>query len=581
MHNVLVDRDIRVEMRDGVDLATDVYRPQGDGASPTLVQRTPYDKGDAQTVGGLMVNPIKAASEGYAVVIQDVRGRYRSAGEWNPLVNEADDGYDTIEWAADQPWSDGRVGTYGPSYMGVTAWQAALADPPHLEAVFPYLTGGDYDEGFTYTGGAFELGFNLWWVTYLLAFDTADRLDISAAEQSEIKRQLATHTFEIEDTVETLPTTEVPGFDAAAPYWRTWLEHPPGDSYWDEVNVAANADRITVPSLHVTGWYDMYLRGHLDTYHAIRSNASDLARENQYFVIGPWYHDQYSSETPTKVGDLELGVKAPSGIYFVEDLLFRWFDHWLKGEQTIDDLPAVRYFDLGPDEWRTTDCWPPTHTTEPWYFHSQGGANSRDGDGELSRTQPEDEPPDWYRYNPMNPVPTRGGRTTMPNLAHGGIKNRSDLERRDDVLVYTAAPRQTPLSLTGPLTMRLHMASSAPDTDFTVTLVDVAPDGYCAPVAEGICRIRHSDVGDPFIEPGESYQLRIDLGDVGYTYQPGHRVRVEVSSSNFPRFDRNPNTRVPPHTATVSDVDIAIQQVFHDHQRPSAIELPVTDYTAS
>jgi putative CocE/NonD family hydrolase len=576
MSSIVVDRDVRVALRDGVQLATDIYRPREGGPHPTLLQRTPYDKADAQTVGGLMVNPLEAASHGYSVVVQDVRGRYRSDGDWTPIVNEAKDGYDTVEWAADQPWSDGRIGAYGPSYMGVTAWQAAIADPPHLEAVFPYLTGGDYDAGFTYTGGAFELGFNLWWVSYLLAFDTADRLDVPPETLSAVKRKLATHTFDIEKIVETLPITDIPGFDEVAPYWETWLEHPPGDSYWDEYNVAANADRITVPALHVTGWYDTYLRGHLDTYHAIRNHASDRARDNQYLVVGPWYHDQYSSETPTKVGDLELGVKAPSGIYYVEDLLFRWFDHWLNDDETLDGLPAMRYFDVGTEKWASTDVWPPDPTTRSRYLHSQGDANASTT-GSLTQTPPEREPSDGYRYDPLDPVPTRGGRTTMPNLAHGGIKDRAELERRDDVVVYTASPQQTPLILAGPVELQLHAASSAPDTDFTATLVDVRPDGYCAPVAEGIIRIRHSDAGDPFVDPGADIRVNVDLGDVAYTYQPGHSIRLEISSSNFPRFDRNPNSRVPPRKATAADFEVATQRVFHDEERPSAIDLPVIE----
>ncbi len=564
-------------MRDGTTLATDIYRPDDGGAHPTLVQRTPYSKSSATAVGGLVFNPLDAVERGYAVVAQDVRGRYASEGEWEPMRNEMDDGYDTVEWVADQTWSDGSVGIYGPSYMGLTAWHAAVADPPHLEAAFPYQTGGNYHEGWTYTGGAFELGFNLWWCTFLLGADVASRLD--PAEAADAMETLTDLTVDFEEAAEHLPLVDMPGFEAVAPYWAEWLDHPSYDEYWEAIDVTEHADGIDVPVLHVTGWYDQFLRGHLDAYEAVAADASEHAADNQYLVVGPWYHDQYTSEATTKVGEKELGFVAPSGLGFVNDLAFQWFDRWLKGEAAIDDVPRVRYFHLGEDRWEETDEWPPDHRPRRYYLHSDADANTRSGGGRLSRDAPDAEPPDSYEYDPADPVPSRGGRSLMPNLDQGGIQDRSDIEEREDVLVYTSSRLTIPRTIAGPVEVTLHAASSAPDTDFTATLVDVAPDGYCAPVAEGIVRARYRDSRrEPdFLTPGEVYEFTIDLAATAYTFLPRHRIRLEISSSNFPRFDRSPNAAVPIGEATEGDWAVAVQQVFHDADRPSHVTLPVVD----
>lgn len=579
MSTLIIDRDVGVEMRDGVELATDIYRPREEGSYPTLVQRTSYDKSDAQVVGGFMFNPLKAVERGYTVVVQDVRGRYESEGEWDPMRNESEDGYDTVEWAAEQPWSDGNVGIYGPSYMGLTTWQAVVADPPHLEAAFPYVTGSDYHEGWAYTGGAFELGFNAWWITFLLGFDTANRIPKDQSKTA--KRALATMSFDLEEGMNHLPVADLPAFDnEAAAYWREWLNHPTDDEYWEEIDVTARAADITTPVLHTTGWYDMFLRGHLDAYHAIREEAPAEASESQHFIVGPWSHDQYMSEAITMVGDKELGVKAPAGPPFVSDIAFQWFDAHLKDEPSaIEDLPRVQYFQFGDDQWQTVDEWPPEHDTVEFYLHSDGDANTRFGDGRLTREQPDKETADSYDYDPADPVPTVGGRTTMPNVDDAGVKDQSEIEEREDVLVYTSPKRTTPLRLAGPLSVRLYAASSTPDTDFTAKLVDVHPDGYAGIVAEGIqrARYRESKTEATFLEPGDVYTFDIDLWSTAYTFEPGHRVRLEISSSNFPRFDRNLNVEKPVAQADADDMQVATQQIFHEITHPSHVSLPVVD----
>src|SRR3990172_3753648 len=478
---IIIDRDIWVPMRDGVLLATDIYRPSDNEKHPILVHRLPYDKSYAWIAAGLMFNPLEAVERGYVVVIQDTRGRHNSEGVWNPFFHEAEDGYDTVEWAASQPWSDGNVGIYGSSYMGVTTWQTVITNPPHLKAAIAYLTGSNYHNGWTYSGGAFELGFNLWW-TWFLAGDTLMRLKLSPDELNQALAEWDKLNTGFIEAAKYLPLKNQPAFQkGVATYWREWLEHPSYDGYWEKIDINKRASNIKVPVLHITGWYDNFLQGHLDIYKSIKEKAAKDVQESMRF-----------------------------------------------------------------------------------------------GDGELSTIAPEQELPNSYVYDPVNPVPSRGGRTLMPTYGPGGIQDQSKVEERDDVLIYTSPQLASSVSVAGPVKVTLYASSSAPDTDFTAKLVDVEPDGYCANVAEGIVRARYrsSMAKEDFMEPGKTYEFKIDLWDVAYTFAPGHRIRVEISSSNFPRYDRNLNTNKPMAEAAESDMKVATQRVFHNTDYPSHIVLP-------
>lgn len=571
--DISVSRDVPVPMRDGTELATDIYRPADGEPAPTLVHRIPYDKSFAWYVGSLMFNPLTAVERGYAVVVQDTRGRFASAGEWTPFHNEAADGYDTVEWAADQPWSDGRVGVYGSSYMGVTTLQAAVADPPHLEAAVAYLTGANYHDGWAYSGGAFELGFNLHWALGL-SWDRLERADL--AEYDRIKDDLAAVHADPASYAEHRPLRSLPGVSEALPAWDEWLSHPEYDDYWADVDVTERAGEISVPLLHVTGWYDNFLRGHLDLQAALEAEGDADHR----FVVGPWDHGAYLSSTPSQVGDRRFGPEATGGPSFMSGRTLDWFDHHLRGEPLPEDRrTGVRYFDFARETWSETPSWPPAADTQRLYFGSDGDANGRTGDGTLLEEPPEAAPPDSYVYDPTAPVPSVGGRTLMPEMATAGIRDRSTVDEREDVLAYTSPGLTAPLSIAGPVSVTLHAASSARDTDFTATLVDVAPDGYCTPVAEGILRARYRNgTSDPEpLSPGEVYELEIDLWAVAHTFEPGHRIRVSVSSSNFPRFDPHPNVYEPLADVPEDGVRTATQRVYHDADHPSSLSLPVTD----
>ncbi|MFC1856892.1 CocE/NonD family hydrolase [Thermodesulfobacteriota bacterium] len=574
MAEITVERNVDMKMRDGTILRGDVYRPAEGGPFPVLLHRLPYNKSYAWIAAALMLNPLNGADQGYAVVLQDCRGRFESEGEWTPFHSEIDDGYDTVEWCAEQPWSNGKVGIYGSSYMGVTGWQAVAAAPPHLEAAFIYLTGANYHEGWVYTGGAFELGFNLWYSLFL-GWDKLFKLPED--KQGPAMQKMFEAASNLSQAYQHLPLKELPVFEDVAPFYYDWLAHPSYDEYWQEVNVEARCDKITVPVLQMTGWFDNFLIGHLNTFRNIREQGgTDKARENQKIIIGPWTHENYLSLTMSKVGDMECGVVAMPN---AELITFRWFDHWLKDVDTgMMDEPPVRIFVTGANEWRDEEDWPLERAKETaWYLHSGGQANTLDGDGALTLVPPDNEPTDTYAYDPSDPVPTVGGRTLMPGVATDGFRDQRCVEERPDVLVYTSPMLMKDTEVTGPVVLKLWAASSCRDTDFTAKLVDVHPDGYAAIVADGILRARYREsLAQPkLLEPGQIYELTIDLWATSLVFKNGHRIRVEVSSSNFPRFDRNLNTGED--NAGEAQMQTAIQTIYHDAKHPSHIVLPIVE----
>jgi hypothetical protein len=576
-HNIIVERDVMVPMRDGVRLATDVYRPDDGTKHPVLMNGHPYDNDHFLCTHELLFSPLVAAQQGYAVVVQEARGRAGSEGTWLPYGDEGRDAYDTVEWAAAQPWSDGNVGLYGACALGWMAIQGAVEAPPHLKAVFAYMAATNYHSGWTYSGGAFELGFQLSWVWTILARDTVSRLGLEPAAAEEAERKLAEAASDLGGSARHLPLVDFPAYqNGAAPYWREWLSHPGYDEFWRRADAVARADRIKVPVLHMSAWYDTCLRGHMDLYSALQLRGDERARDQHRLVIGPWDHSAYYNKRPTCAGERDFGPEVLTGPDTLSGIAFEWFDHWLKGkEATFLPDSKVRYFHMGENAWKETASWPPDHTVVPYYLHSAGRANSRMGNGALSTEPPGTEPPDSYVYDPFDPVPTAGGRSMIDVLP--GVENQAPVEERQDVLVYTTPRLAEPVAITGPVSVTVYASSNAPDTDFTAKLVDVEPDGYCANIAEGIIRARYRNGCDreEFLEPGKVTEFRIDLWDMAHTFKPDHRIRLEISSSNFPRFDRNLNSRVTPALGSAGDVRKAVQQVFHDAPYPSHLSLPV------
>ncbi len=578
MGTIVVERGLLVPMRDGVRLATDVYRPAAPGRHPVLVQRTPYDKDDLWSVATLMFSPLDAVERGYVVVVQDCRGRFASEGEWVPFVVEGPDGHDTVEWAAAQPWSDGRVGIYGSSYNGVTALQAAIHAPPHLRACVAYMTGANYHEGWVYSGGAFELGFGLWYALHQ-AWGTLGRVGLDEAGIAEATARLTRATLDPIGAFRQLPLAEHPLFEGRiARYWRDWTCRERYDEYWREIDVVANAAKIRVPVLHIAAWYDGFLRGHLDLEQALAHHPDACVREEHRLVVGPWEHMAYLGVRKASAGEREFGPIAVGGPVTAAPLCFEWFDRFVaEREASAPASSRVRYFLLGANEWREADAWPPPHRPERLHLRSAGRARSRQGDGALSREAPGEEPPDRFVHDPLDPVPTVGGRSMIPGVCSPGVQDRSKVEERDDVLVYTSPALDAPLTITGPVRAELFIRANAPDADFVAKLVDVEPSGYCAPIAEGVLRARFRggrDREEPLV-PGEVAVIEVDLLAVAHVFAVGHRIRLEIAGSDFPKFDRNPGTGKSALRAREADLGRIEQEVLHDAEHPSCLILPV------
>ena len=564
---ILVEKNVMVAMRDGVALATDVYRPAAGAPLPAIVQRTPYDK-EAVVLRNYALEVMRAVQAGYACVVQDTRGRYLSQGEFHPFFDDGADGADTIAWVAAQPWCDGVVGMAGGSYFGATQWRAA---GEALRAIAPFVTAADYHEGWAYQGGAFELGFSLSWTLGNLAMGEAIRRHAAGrAAAGELDALIAA----VDDTdalFARLPLVDMPAVAELAPYYAEWLAHPDYDEYWRAIAPRERWERATVPSLNIGGWYDLFLGGTLDNYVGMKRHGATPQARRPRLVIGPWAH----GDNVGWFSERGYGVRGAYAAVDPTAMHVRWFDHHLKGiENGIDSDPPVRLFVMGIDTWRDEQDWPlPDTAFTPFYLHAGG---------ELSRGEAGDEPPDAYRYDPRDPVPTCGGPTFLPGLpvaANAGPRDQRAIDGRADVLTFATAPLADDLEVTGPIELVLFAASSARDTDFTGKLVDVHPDGRAEHLTDGILRARYRNSlrRAELLEPGEVYELRIDLWATANVFRAGHRIRLDVSSSNFPRFDRNTNSGATIATDDEAALVVAENRIFHDAGRPSHVILPVID----
>ena len=573
IHQIVIEKDIPMRTRDGTTLYSDVYRPDTDGRFPVLVVRTPYDK----SLNMALTEKEYFPSRGYVVVVQDTRGRFRSEGDFYPFIYEAEDGYDTIEWAARLPWSDGNVGTAGQSYLGLVQYLAAPQRPPHLKAMSPVSGPVTYFEDCVYRRGVFELG---WMLAYFvsMARNTLERKGIYDQQKatldsytaypdipmSPMKKEVYRH-LPLRDWGERLKD--------GAPYFADLLQHWTDGSYWRATDLRRQFPNMNAPMLHVGSWYDVFQYDTLTMFTGMRAQAmTEEARRSQKLIMGPWGHLlPYATPTSKGTGDIDFG---PEALIELHDIHLRWFEHFLKGVKTgiLDEAP-IRLFVMGENRWRDEYEWPLARTQyTKVYLHSTGKANGLNGNGVLSFSAPGEEPVDGYVYDPNDPVPTRGGTTL--GIALGAFDQRK-IEEREDVLVYTSDVLTADMEVTGPVSLKLFAASSAPDTDFTAKLVDVRPDGYAQNIAEGVirARFRESLSSPSLITSDKVYEYTIDLWATSQVFKSGHRLRLEVSSSNFPRYDRNPNTG---HEFGVdTELRTAQQTIFHDNRYPSHLILPV------
>ncbi len=569
-HAVTIDRNVPTVMRDGTRLMADVYRPKSNGRFPVLLERTPYDK--TQSSETRLGAGEFYASRGYVAVFQDVRGRWASEGEFYPFRDDGwganRDGFDTVEWCAAQPWSDGKVGMIGGSYSGATQYRTLPTRPPHLAAAFVRQSSSDYHNEWVYRSGALELEFNLSWTLRNTANHAAR---LAGPERAAAARALIDRASEDPEPLYShLPLTPLPPVQGLYPWYDEWLAHPDDGPFWHQWNIALMHHDVDTPVYHLGSWYDGFLRGTIENFTGMRARArSERARSAQRLLIGPWVHGP-TSLAATKVGEAEFGPEAALGLL---EARLPWFDYWLKGAANgMLDTPPVRLFTMGANKWRHADAWPPPDTAyTPWYLRSGPSGTARSlNDGLLTPRPPSaSEQPDSYVYDPLDPVPTRGG-------GYLGAKNGSYDQRPIEgrVLTYTGSPLEQDLEVTGPVKAAIHALSSARDTDWVVRLSDVSPDGKSMLVCDGVlrARYRHSQA-NPQLLDGKVEQYEVDLWATSHLFKRGHRLRVAVTSSCFPRWDRNMNTGGD--NARESRGVAAVNTVFHDSLRPSHIILPV------
>jgi uncharacterized protein len=558
---ITFEPDVAMKTRDGVTLYADIFRPKADGQFPVLLQRTPYGKNNDISIA------LRGAARGYVMIIQDVRGRFASEGEWYVFKHESADGYDAVEWAAALPYSNGKIGMYGGSYVGATQMLAAIAHPPHLAGICPFVTGSNYHENWTYQGGAFEQWFSESW-TSRLAKDTFDRQLTRVTDATVGDSQLPLASYPLFNT-SAFRTSEL--MASLAPYFLDWLAHPAYDDYWRAWSIQEHYADITVPVLSIAAWYDIFLGGSLQNYVGLKTQAgSEAARRGQHLLVTLGGH----AGQERKVGDVDFGAAAP---FNDDDATLDWYDYLFKGAKNEFSQKPVTIFVMGLNQWRQEDDWPLARARNTRYFlHSQGAANSADGNGSLSTKPPNSESPDHYVYDPANPVPTIGGPLCC-DAAHlkPGARDQRPAETRADVLVYSTSAFAEDVEVTGPVDVELYVESSALDTDFTAKLVDVGPDGFARNLTDGIIRARYRDAREKaeLLKPGQVYKLTIDLWATSNVFLKGHALRLEISSSNFPRFDRNLNTAEQPESG--QRFISATNAIFHDHKHPSALILPI------
>lgn len=553
MDEIQIEFDVPAVMRDGAVLRADVYRPRDAGPWPVLLSRLPYGKGTP--LAARMLDPVTAAKRGFIIVVQDTRGRFASDGDWEPWTYEENDGYDTVRWAAGLPGSNGSVGMYGASYFGNTQWMAALSKPPELKAIAPSITWSDPDDGLFSRGGAIELGITLPW-SFLQGADTLmrrHRTDLARLQTSLIGLVQDLDGLAAEGYWE-LPAGRLSAF-ARHDIPELGYERSRREPDWARsCRIAGRHDEVDLPTFHIGGWYDIFCQGTLDNYVAMRR-----AGKSASLVVGPWVHTDWGHE----VGDVNFGFGANPDLMGLRgrviDMQLDWLRHQLgDADAGGPDAGRVLLFVMGINQWREETEWPLSRAVDTDFHLRSGGALTPESPGT-------DERPEEFVYAPADPVPTTGGAIFMSADFRPGPLDQTHVDSREDVLVFTTEPLVEDVEVTGRIRAVLFASTDGPSTDWVARLCDVDEDGVCLNVADGIVRVRSV--------PDEPAEHLVDLWSTSMVFRAGHRIRVQVTSSNFPRWDRNLNTGEPEQSATA--MRVARQRIFHDAARPSRIVLPV------
>ncbi len=558
---IRLKRGVQCRMSDGVELVSDHYYPPGAGPHPTLLMRQPYGRDIASTV--VYAHPVWFARHGYNVVIQDVRGRGDSGGEFYPFKNEGRDGAETIAWLRTRPESNGRIGMYGFSYQGMTQLLAAAEQPMGLQCIAPAMTAADLYHGWFYHNGALRLASSLGWGLQMMKADVRRKKLRDASDRLE----QAWANLGAQSSV--LPFRDHPTLHAEGvpQYVLDWFDHDQPGDYWSSQDVTQTLEQISVPALHVSGWYDTYLKGSIDGFLALTANAgTDFARQHQYLIAGPWQHIPWGD----RVGATDFGAEA---LLDMDAILLRWVNHWLKDSGELKDEPRVRHFVLGENSWQRAQTWP-AKASQPLYLHSAGKANSRKGDGVLSETAPvDDEPCDIFVYDPEVPMLAPGGPA-----AQSGPFDQATLELGNNLLVYTSKPLANSLHVFGKPRVSIHCATSSEHTDLTAKLVRVRANHVAEFICIGIARSSWLFATGSY-SADTLHHWEFDLEPTSCLFAAGERIRLEVASSAFPLYDRNPGTGAPSCRATSWDWHRSTQIVHHSAKCPSALYLPVSEST--
>ena len=553
-----------VPMKDGIKLATDIYFPQSEKEStfPALVNRTPYNKDYVEN--SKEINAYVKA--GYVVVVQDVRGRYHSEGIFVPYEYEIEDGLELFKWVRSQSWCNGHLGTFGLSYHGGTQWLPATKNPEGLDAMVPVITFDDLYNGSAYYDGAKVLH-DLRWTVASIIPDIMERAKKAGEE-------VTVEPPEVYNCLEKIPLASDEAVKLYAKYYLEWMKHSTFDDYWKKLSPKEHYSDITVPTLNISGWYDIFVPSTLNNFMGMRKNGgSEIAKSNTYLIMGPWTHLNFSG----KLNEFDFGSEGSEDAIDLLGIKIAWYDFWLKNKPRKYLLnKPVKIFVMGENRWRDEDDWPLPNTNYiPYYFHSEGNANTKNG--LLSIDKPENEKSDKFVFDPLNPVPTLGGQVILPGEGAIGPRDQTTVENRDDVLVYETGILNEDITVIGPLIAKLFISSDCKDTDFTVKITDVDEKNVSRLLSDGILRVRYRNSLEKteLMEPGKIYEIKVNVAATANTFLKGHRIRVSVSSCNFPRFNRNSNSGGDIMFEEASSYKKANNVVLHDSEHPSCIILPV------
>lgn len=568
----VVIEDVFIEMNDGVKLASRIYRPNDVKSYPVLLARTTYNSGafSSKEEGDYRKLGLTMAEKGYVVVIQDVRGLYGSEGEWRLFQDDASDGYQTVIWLNEQAWSNGKVGAFGKSAPGMTANLLATKNPPGLKAAFVQMAPSEFYEEVIAEGGIYRHELATRWMYFI---NTA--YSIKMLQQGKIDDEtystIVEKNKEFPELFRHTPLNRFP-YLSDNPLFTSIFEHYIQDDYYDYYDIPANFSNINIPIYHLGGWYDTFLEGTMKNYLGLQQDGGDGAKGNQKLLMGPWTHQDFGQHGI----DGDSAFFEGDEIYLINEME-RWFDYWLKDIDTgVMAEDPITYYTIGANEWKTSSVWPVANVEEDtWYFTNEKSNSAMSiNDARLSKQQPALQGVDQYKYDPKTPIITIGGRNLFGELGLGPLDQRP-AEKHS--LTYTSEPLTQPVEIGGTVTATLYVSSDAVDTDFTMKLTDVSPDGTSHILSEGALRMRFREGLDQevFIEDGKVYEIEIDLQDISHVFKEGHRIRVAVASSNFPRFDRNSNTGNPLGVDSELDFVIAENTVHIGPDYPSHIKLPI------